>query len=188
LTCTWVVPDGSWQTEHLGTQDALRGENLLAYASWRSWLQPGEAKAWSAFVSGLSPDEAGVDSLRAFSFSGWEDNNRGEQITGVDLLLKAITGEMDDKEEVKWFRRDADQGDAEAQFNLGVMYHRGRGVLKDYVAAYAWFCISAFNGHEEGKEGRDKLAKKMTPEQIAEAQELSKELLKQIEENKKKNK
>jgi hypothetical protein len=94
LTCTWVVPDGSWQTEHLGTPDALRGENLLAYASWRSCLQPGEAEAWSAFVAGLSPDEAGVDSLRACSFPGWDE--KGEGITGVDLLLKAITGEGED--------------------------------------------------------------------------------------------
>lgn len=94
LTCTWVVPDGSWQTEHLGTPDALRGEDLLAYATWRSCLQPGEAEAWSAFVSGLSPDEAGVDSLRAFSFSGWDE--KGERIRGVNLLLKAITGEGED--------------------------------------------------------------------------------------------
>ena len=92
----------------------------------------------------------------------------------------------DDKEAVKWYRKAADQGVAIAQYNLALMYDNGRGVLKDYVAAYAWYSLSAFNGVEVGKEARDELAKRMTPEQIAEAQELSKELLKQIEENKKK--
>ncbi|HIG85781.1 MAG TPA: DUF3298 domain-containing protein [Planctomycetes bacterium] len=94
----------------------------------------------------------------------------------------------DDKEAVKWYRKAANQGLADAQFMLGSIHHDGVGVLKDYVAAYAWYSLSAFIGDEDGKENRDKLAEKMTPEQIAEAQELSKELLKQIEENKKKAK
>ncbi len=33
------------------------------------------------------------------------------------------------------FRRLADQGDADAQNNLGLMYHQGQGVAQDYAAA-----------------------------------------------------
>ncbi len=37
----------------------------------------------------------------------------------------------------KWFRKVAEQRDAEAQFNLGAMYYKGRGVPQDYVMVMA---------------------------------------------------
>ena len=44
----------------------------------------------------------------------------------------------DDKQAVKWFRLAAEQGVANAQYNLGVMYERGDGVPEDKVLAYMW--------------------------------------------------
>jgi TPR repeat protein len=44
---------------------------------------------------------------------------------------------------VKWYRLAADQGDADAQFNLGFMYASGQGVPKDYVLAYMWRNLAA---------------------------------------------
>ena len=38
-------------------------------------------------------------------------------------------------EALKWWRKAAEQGDAEAQFNLGGMYQRGEGAEKDYAEA-----------------------------------------------------
>ncbi len=90
------------------------------------------------------------------------------------------------KEAVKWYRKAAEQGNAEAQNNLGLMYRKGRGVPKDYVAAYAWHSVDKSNFM--GEHSRAKIAKEMTPEQIAKAKELSKELLKEIEANKAKKK
>ena len=37
----------------------------------------------------------------------------------------------------------AEQGDVEAQYNLGVMYYKGEGVSKDYKEAVKWFRLSA---------------------------------------------
>ena len=37
---------------------------------------------------------------------------------------------QDDAEAVRWFRLAAGQGEAEAQYNLGLMYDNGRGVPK----------------------------------------------------------
>ena len=89
------------------------------------------------------------------------------------------------KEAVKWYHKAAEQGDAAGQYNLGLMYRIGRGVPKDYVAAYAWYRLAAYSGIKGGSKSRETIAKEMTLEQIAEAQELSKELLKKIEANKK---
>ena len=40
----------------------------------------------------------------------------------------------------------ADQGDASAQTNLGVMYKFGQGVLQDYAEAVRWYRLAADQG------------------------------------------
>ena len=84
----------------------------------------------------------------------------------------------DYKEAVKWYRKAADQGLAAAQASLGMMYFQGRGVLEDFVQAYAWLNIAGANGLEIVEKGKTLLAKKMTPDQIAESQKLSSEMVK----------
>ena len=83
---------------------------------------------------------------------------------------------------VTWYRKAAEQGDANAQNNLGVMYVNGQGVPQDYVQAHKWFNLAAarFPGSETKRresavENRDRIAAKMTPTQIAEAQRLARE-------------
>ncbi|MCK9357724.1 MAG: hypothetical protein M0R22_11375 [Dehalococcoidia bacterium] len=49
--------------------------------------------------------------------------------------------------EVRWYRRAADQGDAEAQFNLGVCYDTGQGVAMDRAKAMWWYRLAADQGH-----------------------------------------
>ena len=76
-------------------------------------------------------------------------------------------------EAAKWYRLAAEQGVALAQYNLGVMYTNGEGVMQDYVKAHSWFNLSAVNGNTDARNGRDVLAKQMTPQQIADAQKLA---------------
>ncbi len=45
----------------------------------------------------------------------------------------------------------AEQGDAKAQFYLGIMYHNGEGILKDYSEAAKWYKLAAEQGHEEAQ-------------------------------------
>ena len=54
------------------------------------------------------------------------------------------------------------------------MYGNGEGVPKDNVNAYAWYNVGSANGYDGASKNRDLIAKEMTPEQIAKAQELSK--------------
>jgi len=49
--------------------------------------------------------------------------------------------------EVARLTKLADQGDAGAQFNLGVMYANGRGVAKDDAEAVKWFRLTAEQGN-----------------------------------------
>ena len=45
----------------------------------------------------------------------------------------------------------ADQGDAEAQNNLGLRYYNGEGVTKDYAEAVKWYRKAAEQGHAEAQ-------------------------------------
>ena len=57
----------------------------------------------------------------------------------------------DDKEAVKFHRLYAEQGDAEAQFNLGQMYREGLGVEQDYKEAVKWYRLAAEQRNERGQ-------------------------------------
>ena len=97
---------------------------------------------------------------------------------------------------MRWYRLAADQGLADAQHNLGLMYANGEGVrkmtpnqghagaqnslgvkyadgegvLQDNVTAHMWFNIAGANGVEFGRDNREKIERKMTPFYVSEAQ------------------
>ena len=92
---------------------------------------------------------------------------------------------QDYKEAVKWLRMSADQGYALAQCFLGLMYDEGKGVPQDYKKAYAWTSVGKAFDEELAEEHLGVIKKKMTKEQIAEAESLSTEIQNRIEANRK---
>jgi len=78
-------------------------------------------------------------------------------------------------EAVKWFRLAAEQGHATSQAELGIGYTKGEGVPQNYVIAHMWFNLAASQGDAKGMKNRDFITKKMTQQQIAEAQKLAAE-------------
>jgi len=94
----------------------------------------------------------------------------------VGVMYDTGKGVMQDyNEAVKWYTKAAEQGEASAQHNLGSMYYNGKGVLKNFVEAYKWWNLAAAGGIESAIQARDYLITFMTPEQIADAQRLSRE-------------
>ena len=71
------------------------------------------------------------------------------------------------------WRAAADAGDRRAMLALGRLYARGLGAPQDYVEAHKWFNLAASRGETAAVEERDALAAKMTPRQVADAQELA---------------
>ena len=79
-------------------------------------------------------------------------------------------------EAVKWYQKAAEQGDSGSQYRLGVMYENGEGVAQDYVASYIWYHLaSQAHEFESARKHRNRVAEKMTPAQLAEAQRLARE-------------
>jgi TPR repeat protein len=84
---------------------------------------------------------------------------------------------QDYKEAVRWWTLAAQQGDADAQTNLGVMYGLGKGVLQDNIRAHMWLNIAAVGGDKNSLNNREILARKMTAQQIEQAQRMARECM-----------
>ena len=60
-------------------------------------------------------------------------------------------GIQDYKEAVKWFRLSAEQGNTDAQTNLGSRYKKGEGVPQDYKEAVKWYRLAAYEGNSHAQ-------------------------------------
>jgi TPR repeat protein len=76
-----------------------------------------------------------------------------------------------------WFLRAAEGGYARAQYRVAEMFESGDGVRKDLVQAHLWFRLAGEQKEADARKRRRKLAKKMTPEQIAYADMLARHWL-----------
>ena len=52
---------------------------------------------------------------------------------------------------VKWNRKAAEQGFANAQYDLGVTYYNGQGVPQDYAEAVKWYRKAAAQGKADAQ-------------------------------------
>ncbi len=57
---------------------------------------------------------------------------------------------QDYKAAMQWYSKAAEQGHADAQYNLGLMYYKGQGVPQDNIRAYMWVNLAASNGAGAG--------------------------------------
>ena len=103
---------------------------------------------------------------------------QGHAVAQLNLGAMYGNGEgvpEDDGEAARWYRLAAEQGNAIAQANLGLKYANGNGVPKDLVLAYLWHNLAAAQGDEFAGTSKQIIERRMTREQIAEAERLSRE-------------
>jgi TPR repeat protein len=94
-------------------------------------------------------------------------------VIGSMVSLEGVAQEIDDAAAL--LRAAAEQGDASAQYNLGLMYLEGQGVKQDNVEAYAWIRTAAAQGKSGTLEIRQALLREMTTSQENRAIELARE-------------
>jgi len=90
------------------------------------------------------------------------------------VMFKFGIGVIEDfSQSVLWYKKAAEQGDTKAQLNLAEMYASGEGVPENFVLAYKWANLASAHGRDKAKALKNEIRKRMTREQIAEAQKLS---------------
>ncbi len=93
------------------------------------------------------------------AFAGpWEDGmaaySRGDYVPAVQV-----------------FRVMAEEGNAEAQMLLGVMYRKGQGVKRSSQRAFIWFARAATHGNPKARARLREVSQNMTSEELARAKE-----------------
>lgn len=168
-----------WADDYADGMDAnLRHDYKTSFRLLNKSAQQGNTEA--QFYIGLMYDTGqGIpqDSAKAvewYRLAAQQRHTKAQlMLAGMYSLGKRVL--QDKAEAVKWYRLAAQQGDASAQYHLGFNYYTGQGVPQDYVKAHLWSNISAAAG-EIGAVGiREDAERKMTPNQIAEAQQMARD-------------
>lgn len=76
------------------------------------------------------------------------------------LIAQSPSLRTNSAEAAKWYRLAADQGNAEAQYNLGAMYENGLGVAKDSTEAATWYRKAADQGYAAAQTALEHLVAK----------------------------
>ena len=75
-----------------------------------------------------------------------------KKLLGILLVISGFFAVFfKDEIEFKNWKRAAEQGDAKAQFNLGLMYFTGAGVVQDYKQAIKWYTKAAEQGNAQAQ-------------------------------------
>jgi uncharacterized protein len=66
-------------------------------------------------------------------------------------LLDMVEMRHDEPAEIQQLRQAAAQGDAQAQYRLGLLYADGKGMPQDYTAAMHWWRQAAEHGYPDAQ-------------------------------------
>jgi hypothetical protein len=88
------------------------------------------------------------------------------------LYYKGEGVTQDYKQAAYWAQKAAEQGRTDAQVNLAIMYYKGEGVTQDFKQAYVWWSLASARGDISIDGDIKNVAGKLSPGQLAEAQEL----------------
>ncbi len=98
------------------------------------WIQEG---AWGG-------EEKAIDWLNEAAEKGYEPAKKAlEEIEDEDFYHKRLV--------FRDYQQEAEEGDGEAQYNLGNCYLNGEGCTQDRAKAVAWFRKAAEQGNEDAK-------------------------------------
>ena len=177
--CLFLASSVAGAADFANGLDALdRGDYGTALKEFKPLAEAGNARAqyrlgiMYAMGLGLARDyRQAVNWLRKSATQG---NAHAQDDLGV-LYDFGRGVPADPKEASRWFRKAAEQGGGAAQFNLASLYEQGRGVPMDPVEAFAWADAATQFGELRAQRLLDSIARKMTPEQIDQAQQRAKQ-------------
>lgn len=96
-------------------------------------------------------------------------NADAEELIGV-MYAMGLGVERDDRRAFEWYLRASMKAHPGAQSGIAWYYEVGRGVEVDLVRAYMWYVLSAIGGDPDAAISQEEVIKKMTKEQVREAQ------------------
>ncbi|HEY5330085.1 MAG TPA: SEL1-like repeat protein [Acidobacteriaceae bacterium] len=92
------------------------------------------------------------------------------------VIVLALVMWMNGKFRKALYRKHAEQNDAKAQYNLGLLYRDGQGMPQDWAEAYFWLDLAAAGKlramlAKDAAKQRDKASSHLTPADLSREQE-----------------
>lgn len=134
--------------EQLETVTSLIEREPMPWTNWHAGIDSDIERAWDVrgFPTYVLVGEEGLILARTNHFSPWFTEMLGAAVAGEELPSREAEA-VPDTPNVADLRRAAEQGDPEAQFQLGGLYERGNGVPEDVAEAAAWYRRAADQGY-----------------------------------------
>lgn len=137
----------------------------------------GKGSAAAAFRLGMAYEKGqGVERDRGRARTNYIRAAEGGHLKAMHNLAVMIVedsgpgGKPDYTNAIPWFRRAADRGLRDSQYNLGVLYARGLGVPANLAESYRWFSLAANQGDADAAKKRDDVAKRLDQQTLVAAQ------------------
>ena len=123
----------------------------------RKGLGGSSKKRWAIIIAVLV-----IGAAAAFIFVGGGDKSAKSATSVAETFVKGLAAYDNGnfEEAVKLYREAAEQGDANAQYNLGMCYEYGQGVEQSYSEAAKLFRKAAEQGLDEAKQALEELEAK----------------------------
>ena len=164
--CEYFFVSGDYDKAFLPCNHAANQGDAAAEFNLAQMYEYGsDGEQDTAFAMSMYVDAANKGSARAQSTLGY-------------FYEYGINVEINAEEAVRWYKLAAEQGDGGAHFGLARAYDLGMGVQQDHVTAYMWYSIINADDNYFAGETADILAERMTPAQVAEAQQRAQTCLK----------
>ena len=112
-------------------------------------------------------------SIKFLNLSAKQGYMRAQHKLG-NIYIGNLLGKPDYRKASEWFRLASRQGYAPSQYFLATLYEDGNGVKQNYIRAYMWFDLAS-SKNIIAKDERDRIARKMTPSQITDAQNMARD-------------
>ena len=90
-------------------------------------------------------------------------------------LIAPLAAGAQESPSLEQMRAAAEQGNADAQLEMGILYEFGYNMPKNHVTALAWYLRAAAQGSELAAKRRDQIKSGMKPDEIEAAEKLSQE-------------
>src|SRR6266702_4268030 len=185
LAILWGIIGLAVKSGYTGIQEGVsayrRGDYATALQEWSPLAQQGNTAAQYnlglLYEYGYGVLQDYQQAAQWFRRAAEQGNARAQAALG--WLYEYGDGVPQDYQQaVQWYRWAVEQGNPWAQYNLGSMYEYGKGVPKDDIQAHMWYNLAATHSSPSGFDhvvhkvagvGRDYVARRLTPTQLAEA-------------------
>ncbi len=152
----------------------VTARDLNAAAEWygkaaAQGLAPAQYRLGSLYEKGIGVPRDLSKAHSLYQSAAEQGNIRAMHNLAVLAADGGDNGRPDYATAAHWFKRAAEFGVRDSQYNYAVLLARGLGVQQDFVASYVWFAVVAAQGDQDSATKRDDVGARLSPDQLATA-------------------